>query len=328
MNLVFYFVIFFAVKSKSFFKKLLSGAAIGIASAIPGVSGGTIAVMLNVYDSIIFSISNLFKQFKKSFLYLLPIFLGIVLALIPCIYLFDKAFEGFVFGIVCLFAGLIIGSFPSLVKEIKTTKIKVSYIIIFILTLIFALSLGILSATLGDKINISEQFNSPDWWFYIVLIPVGALAATALVIPGISGSMFLLVLGFYKPLLNIVNETAKEIFNGNWSHFSTAISIISCFALGIIIGFFTIAKIMSFFLKNFKTATFFGILGFIVGSTLTLFFNYEIIEYYKNWANGKYVFMPMWVEILLGSLLLILGSVSSYFLSNMNNKNTNEVNNK
>lgn len=314
------------MKIKNFLKKLLTGAAIGVASAIPGVSGGTIAVLLKCYDKIINSISNLFKKFKESFLYLAPILLGVVLAIIPCIYLFNKAFEGFVFGIVSLFAGLIIGSFPSLTKEVKNEKVKPIYILVLIFAFLIALSLGILSAILGDKIDISSHFSSPEWWFFLVLIPVGALASVALIIPGISGSMLLLVLGFYTPLLEYANKWAKEVLNGNWSNILTAIGILGCFAVGIIIGFFTIAKIMSFLLKKHRTGTFFGIFGFIIGSTLTLYFNNEILNYYKIWSSGNYVFIPMWLEILIGVLLMTLGILSSYFLAKKSGNNKFEEN--
>ena len=88
---------------KKWLKTLLSGMAIGFGSAVPGVSGGTIAVIFKVYDKIIWAVSNIFKHFKEAFRVLLPTLLGVVIALIPTIYLMDKALNGFVFGVICIF---------------------------------------------------------------------------------------------------------------------------------------------------------------------------------------------------------------------------------
>lgn len=308
------------MKIKNFFKSLLAGMGIGVASAIPGVSGGTIAVSLKVYDKIINAISGITKHFKQSIIVLLPILLGVVLALIPCIYLFDKAFEGFVFGIVTLFAGLIIGSFHGILKEVKGTKANYKHIIILIITLLIALTIGILSVNFGDQINISSHFASPEWWFYLILIPVGVIASFALIVPGISGSMILLILGFYTPLLEYVNIWAKEILSGNFSNLLTCLLILFCFAIGVVLGVIFISKLMSILLNKFRTMTFYGIIGFIIGSTITLFYNNEIVNYYKIWANGNYIFIPMVAEIIIGIVLFIVGAIGVYFLERYNEK--------
>ncbi len=303
------------MKRNSFWKKLVSGMAIGVGAAIPGVSGGTIAVILNVYNDIINAISNLFKQFKKSFLTLAPVLLGVIIAIIPCIILFNLAFQGFVFGIVSLFAGLIIGSFPSLSDKIKGNERKTSYIIILITTLLIALALGVASVLLGDKINLDSHFKSPEWWFYLILIPVGFLAASALVIPGISGSMILLILGFYTPLLNYTVDWCKEFFDGNWSHFLPLFGLLSCLAIGIIIGFLFISKVMSYLLKEKEIVTYYGIIGFIIGSTITLFFNDTIYnDCYMKWAHHTYPGLNWYIEIPIGIVLLIIGIVLAYQL--------------
>ncbi|MGM9873546.1 MAG: DUF368 domain-containing protein [Bacilli bacterium] len=308
------------MKIKNFFKSLLAGMGIGVASAIPGVSGGTIAVSLKVYDKIISAVSGIFKHFKESIKVLLPILLGVVLALIPCIYLFDKAFEGFVFGIVTLFAGLIVGSFPGILKEVKNEKVTSKNIITLIITLLIALAIGVLSVNLGDTINISSHFASPEWWFYLLLIPVGMIASFALVVPGISGSMILLILGFYTPLLEYINIWAKEILSGNFTNFLVCLLVLLCFAIGVILGVLLVSKVMALLLKKFRTITFYGIIGFIIGSTITLFYNNEIVNYYSIWANNNYVWIPMYLEIILGIILFILGALGVYFLEKHNEK--------
>lgn len=313
------------MKFKKWLKTFLAGAAMGVASAIPGVSGGTIAVIVGIYQKMIDAINNLFKKFVSSFLTLLPIGLGVICAMIPCIFLFDLALEGFVFGIVSLFAGLIVGSFPDIVREVSDEKPKVLHIVICVIACLVALAIGIISATTGDSINLSSQFTSPDWWFYLVLIPVGVIAAISLVIPGISGSMILLVLGFYTPLIELISNMLKNLVAGNFNNFGQNIAIVGCFAVGVIVGFFTVAKLMSYLLNKHRRITFYGIIGFIIGSTIALFCNYEIVSYYQMWAAGKQGYLPMWLEILIGVVLFSIGVICTYLIGWYSRKHQKEI---
>jgi putative membrane protein len=297
---------------KEWFKTLLAGMAIGVSSAIPGVSGGTIAVILKVYEKIIWAISNIFKEFKKAVIYLLPVLLGVVIAVIPTMILMDKALEGLLFGVVCLFAGFIVGSFPGIVDEVRGQPITRLNIVAIILATLVALGLGI--ASVLAKADVTSLLLAPEWWLYLVLIPVGVIASIALVVPGISGSMLLLLIGFYKPLINTTIDTAKQCLEGNWSNFGSVILILLCFAIGVIIGFFLISKLMNYLLSKYRQMTFYAIIGFVIGSTIALFMNYEIYEYYKMWASGSYVYMPLYIEIPVGLILLSAGFAISYLL--------------
>lgn len=301
------------MKVKEWFKTLLAGVGIGVGSAIPGVSGGTIAVILKVYDKLLWAVSHIFKEFKKAVIYLLPILLGVVIALIPSIYLLDKALDGFVFAIVCLFTGFIIGSFPGVVDEVKGEKIKPSYIITLVITLIIALMLGIGSVLL--KADATNLFINPSWWVYLVLIPIGVVASCALVVPGVSGSMVLLIIGVYDPLISSTVQTVIDCcFNGNFSNLGIQFGLLACFAIGVIVGFYFISKLMHYLLDKYHHITFYGIIGFIIGSTIALFYNYKIYSYYQVWMNGSYIKIPMEIEIPVGIVLLVVALVGSYLL--------------
>lgn len=298
------------MKVKEWFKQLLVGIGIGIASAIPGVSGGTIAVILKVYEKIVWAVSNIFKSFKRAVVILIPILIGIVIGVIPMIILMDKALQGFVFGVICIFAGFITGSIPKITDEIKGVSPKAIHIIVLILGILVAVGLGV--GSIFAKTDLSAQFASPKIWFYFVLIPVGVVASFALVVPGISGSMLLILLGFYKPLVNSTVTVAKECFSGDWSHFGTQMGLLACFAVGVIVGFFAISKLMNYLLSKYHDVTFFGILGFIIGSDVALFLNYEVWEYYIKWSNGVPMPLQKEVEIPLGIALLIICAVAAY----------------
>ena len=316
------------MKIKQWFKTFFSGMAIGFGSAVPGVSGGTIAVIFGVYEKIVWAVSNIFKAFKEAFRALLPTLLGVVLALIPTIYLMDKALYGFVFGVICIFAGFIIGSIPGIKDEVKDVKPCYKHIIALIVALLIAVGLGVGSVL--AKADVSSYFyGDTPWWFYLVLIPVGFIASVALVVPGLSGSMILLLMGFYHPLVSFTTDTIKAaIKEGNWSNFGSLIGLLGCFAIGVIIGFFIISKIMHYLLNKHHDMTFFAIIGFVIGSVVALFFNNEIYQYYQVWASNTYVWMPLYIEIPIGVVLLIGATVGSYMLVRFKRKKQLENNEK
>ena len=300
------------MKIKSWLKTLLSGMAIGFGSAVPGVSGGTIAVIFGVYEKIIWAISNIFKHFKEAFRVLLPTLIGVVIALVPTIYLMDKALYGFVFGVICIFAGFIIGSIPGIKDEVKDVKPEAKHIITLVIAALVAIGLGVGSVL--AKADVTSYFYDTPIWFYFILIPVGFIASVALVVPGLSGGMILLLIGFYSPLIGYTTDTVKACLNGNWSNFGSLVGLLGCFAVGVLLGFYFISKLMHYLLSKYHDLTFFAIIGFVLGSIPALFFNYEIYSYYQVWASGNYIYMPMVIEIPIGVTLLVITTVLSYLL--------------
>lgn len=303
-----------------FLKRLLAGMGIGVGAAIPGVSGAAIAVILNVYEDIISAVNNFRKKFGHSILVLLPILLGIIIAVIPCIYLFHLAFKHLMFVLICIFAGFLIGSLPSVTKEVKGVKPNRLQIMLIITGFLFVITLGVLSIVLGRQINISGLFMdiNHNWWLYLVLIPVGVIAAVALTVPGLSGSLILLVIGFYRPLIDSAEAWGSEIVHGHFENIGSLIGVVGCFGIGCLIGVILVSKIMSVLLKKHRISTFFAIIGFIIGSIFVLFFNYEIFNYYLVWAGQEIAtIQPVWkiyVEIPVGIAILTVCAFLSYLL--------------
>ena len=307
-----------------------SGLGIGAGAAIPGVSGAAIALILGVYEDIIGAVNNFRKKFGWAIKVLIPILVGILLAVIVCVILFHLAFEYCMFALICIFAGFLIGSFPGIKDEVKDVKIEKKHILSSIIAAIFFISLGVLSVVLGSKgSSVSQAFIDMPWWLYLVLIPVGAIAAVALTVPGLSGSLILLIIGFYRPLMDNATLWGKEILgagvNQTWSHFPHLLGMIGCFAVGCVIGVVLISKLMSLLLKKFHDVTYFSIIGFILGSIAVLFFNYDIFNYYTVWA-GRVVenihpIMPIYIEIPVGIIILLGAAALSYLLVRYNRKN-------
>ena len=302
-----------------FLRRLLAGMAIGVGAAIPGVSGAAIAVIFHVYEEIIDAVNNFRKKFGYSIKVLIPILLGIIIAVIPCIIVFSWAFEHIMFILLAVFAGFLLGSLPGITDEVKGHKPTKKQWIVISISIAFVIALGIASVFLGPNIDMNSQFDKMPLWLYFVLIPVGALAAVALTVPGLSGSLILLVIGFYRPLVDHARLWGGDIIkSGDWSHFGALMGIILCFGIGCVIGVVLVSKVMTYLLNKDRISTYFGIIGFVIGSFFVLFFNYEIYNYYLNWAGvevkGAEInpILPMYIEMLIGFAVLILTAFGSY----------------
>ena len=314
------------MKIKEWFRRLIAGLAIGTGAAIPGVSGAAIAVIFRVYEDIIGAVNSFRKRFGWAITVLIPILIGILVAVAICIVLFHLAFKHLMFVLMCLFAGFLIGSFPGITDEVKGEKLDKKAIILIIIGIIFVLVLGALSVIVGvNGFTVSGLFTDPiPWWLYPLLIPVGAVAAVALTVPGLSGSLILLIIGFYRPLVDNAEGWAKAILTGDFSHLLPLLGVIGCFAIGCLIGVVVVSKIMNILLKKWRKETFFAIIGFIIGSIFVLFFNLEIFNYYRVWAgqnipNVEQV-LPMWAEMLVGFAVLALCAFGSYQLVRVQRK--------
>ena len=313
------------MKVKQWFKRFFAGMAIGTGAAIPGVSGAAIAVIFRVYEDIINAVNNFRKKFGWAIAVLIPILIGVLLAVGICIVLFHLAFRHFMFVLMCLFAGFLLGSFPGITDEVKGEKLTKKAIILIAIGFVFVIILGVLSVVIGVQgFSVSKLFVELPWYLYLILIPVGAVAAVALTVPGLSGSLILLIIGFYRPLVDNAEAWAKATLKGDFSHTGPLFGVIGCFAIGCIIGVVVVSKIMNVLLRKWRKETFFTIIGFIAGSVFVLFFNLEIYNYYRAWA-GVHIdnvdqLMPMWAEMIVGFVVLALCAIGSYQLVRMQRK--------
>ena len=270
-----------------------AGAVIGIAMIIPGVSGGTLAVLLNIYDKLISAVSNIFKDFKNSFFYLLPILLGAAIAVVcayfPLKFFLDRA----PLPTVLLFVGLMIGSCPKMFKDFYKNGFKKLDILSVLLPL--ALVIGICFIPAFGNVDLGENMQVGT---YFMLFVMGAIASCALVVPGISGSMLLLIFGYYTPILDTVSALTTS--------FGHSVLVLLLFAAGIIVGFFSIAKLMKFLIARFPRATGWAIAGFVIGSIPAIF-----ITFAGNFPQAVFD----GVQVGVGAILCIAGIIASFALT-------------
>lgn len=250
----------FGIGAKNFLLDMVRGFGIGIAFIIPGFSGGSIAAILGIYEKLICAIADIFTDFKNSLKTLLPVAIGMVVGVISLLFPLSWALEAFPLPTVSLFVGLAIGGMPSITDKVKGEKIKLQNLIACIIPILVVLSISFMP--IGAEKNLLEL----SFGGYILLFLIGILGSSALVIPGISGSMLLLILGYYNPIVNLATD---HLLKGK--DFGTSILVLGVTALGIAIGFLLISLIMKILFKKCPRGTYFAIIGFIIGSIPTIY---------------------------------------------------------
>ncbi|NLB48365.1 MAG: DUF368 domain-containing protein [Erysipelotrichia bacterium] len=237
------------MKIKAWFRKFIAGLAIGVGAAVPGVSGAAVAVIFHVYEDIISAVNNFRKKFGWALTILVPILLGVAIAVAICVVVFSYAFEHLMFVLISSFAGFLIGSLPGITDEVKGVKVDKQNLLFLIIGFGFVSMLGVLSVVAGlYNFGAAEAFLTMPWWLYLVLIPVGAIAAVALIVPGLSGSFLLLLLGFYRPLVDTTVAWTKEILGiggpASLVNVFPLLGMTGFFAIGCLIGVILAARIM------------------------------------------------------------------------------------
>lgn len=269
---------------------ILKGFILGIANIIPGVSGGTLAMTMGIYEDIIKSISSILKTPKKSLKLLLHLGIGAVLSILILSKLLNYTLTNYAFATTLFFIGLIVGGFPLLLKKAKGHKVSLGYLLSFLSTT----SLVIILRLLQTSENI-VSLNNVSLFTIIILLLVGMLAASTMVIPGVSGSFVLMLIGFYKPILNTISNITKINLLGH------NLLILVPFGIGVLLGIVLTAKLIEYLLKKYEIYTYYGIYGFILASILVLILNVY------NKATG----IP---EVVVGILLVLLGTFIGYKL--------------
>lgn len=268
-----------------FIKNMLAGLVIGIANIIPGVSGGTMAVVLNVYDQLIASISDIRKNFKANFMFLFAILsgagLGIVLFSRGITFLLDNYYMITNF----FFIGIIFGSMPMVLRRATADKFKPLHIIPCIITLIAMLVTVFFIPESQEVIMKTLTFPTGIKLFFI-----SALAAICMIIPGISGSFVMLLFGVYETITTAISDMN--------------ILILLPIGFGALLGILSASKLIDHLQTRYPQATYFAIFGFMLGS----------IPAILNKINGENAYTGGW-ELVTAIIVLAFGFAISYLFS-------------
>ena len=244
--------------------QILRGVVIGVANIIPGVSGGTMMVSMGIYDTLIHCITHLFSEFKKSVKTLLPYGIGMVVGIVALASLLDFLFANYPLPTSTAFIGLILGGLGIILGKVDRKKIDASCIILFVLffALIVAMSLT------GETVNPeSIQMNAGQ---LVILLLVGVIASATMIIPGVSGSMVLMLLGYYTPILNAVNNLKDAVFAFDFAAMVNPVLTLAPFGVGVVVGIFGVAKLIEWLLHRFPNPTYCAVLGLVVSSPVAI----------------------------------------------------------
>lgn len=248
-----------------FLKSICKGAVIGIANIIPGVSGGTMAVSMGIYDKLIHCITHLFKEFKKSVGFLIPIVIGAGVALIASSFGLEYLFANFPIPTNLLFIGLILGGLPAVAKKVKGNKLKAGHIVACLLFFVFVVALAAIGEREGTQADLN--FNLLN---VLLLFGIGVIASATMVIPGVSGSMILLLLGYYNPIIENINAFIRALTAFDMNGILKGLGILVPFGIGVVVGIFAIAKLIEIIFAKFPLYAFWAIIGLIVASPIAI----------------------------------------------------------
>ena len=265
----------------NYLKNIICGMLIGVANAIPGVSGGTMAVILDIYDKIMYAIS--LKNIKSNLKFLISLAIGAILGIFLLSNVIVQAMESYPIILNFCFIGLVLGSIPALYKKAKGEGVKSRNWIFFAAALALMVFLTIVNPDATTSKTI-EEVGGISIGFCIWLFITAAVSMVAMILPGLSGSLIFLLLGTY----GIVMESIAT-FN---------FVLIGVVALGVAFGGFIGVKIIKKMLRFHPQALYFGILGLMIGSMIII------------WPGFAFDFQG-----LIAAAGLILFTAAAYLLS-------------
>ena len=279
-------------------RDFLNGLAFGIIETVPGVSGGTIAIILGFYSELIESLNHFTENAKKYTKFLIPISLGIATGLVIFSSIMNYLLEYVSFPTMTFFIGLTVGIIPLIYVKVKEPKQwfkskELALILIAFFTVLVMANLKPLPV---------ESINHIDAPFMLFIFLAGIVAAIALVVPGISGSFILLLLGIYPLVTYSVSSIGVLLTDiTNTSLMLDIIKVLVPLALGIIVGGLSMARLIENLLKNHYKTMYSIILGFLLGSVCVLL--------RESFQSG-----PSVLIIIAGVTTFLLGGIISFSL--------------
>ena len=292
---------------KSWCKSVVLGFFIGLAVIVPGISGSTVAIIFRLYDQFLYAISNLFKQFKRCFIFLFPMGIGAIIGLILGFIGVKELVELLPFAFVCLFAGLMTGAFPAVYDEVKEGAWTPKRIALFAIGVFIPIAIGCISAwlTVGlpDGSAGLQKFAEIDASHILLAVLFGFVVGLTQIVPGLSASAFLMAVGWFQALLQSVSLTY-------WKSNPAVLGIYFALVVGFALGVIAFSKVLTYYFSKARRTAYSMIVGLSLGSILSMFCNGDIIMTYIGWANGG-----VWIwDVILGFVLFALGIVGAYAL--------------
>ncbi|MBE6896372.1 MAG: DUF368 domain-containing protein [Ruminococcaceae bacterium] len=260
-------------KLKEYGTYAAKGFCIGSAMTVPGVSGGTVAIILDVYDRLVFSVASIFKDFKKNFLFLCVLGLSMLIGMFSLSKLILFLSELAPIPVRFFFIGAIVGSIPMLYRKTELKKFSSVSLIFALLGVVCVFALDLIPTGLLD---LSESLSVSQ----IPAFCIGGVAlAVSLILPGISFSHMLLVFGLYERFYDALT--------------SFDIPFLICLGIPIAVGILAFIKLLEFVLKKYPMQSYSAILGFVIAS-----------------IKDIYVGFPSGIGMIIGTILAFIAGLA------------------
>lgn len=223
-----------------------------------GISSGVLCVIFGIYDKLVESVLEIFHDFKKNFLFLLPIMIGCFIGIILFGNILDFLFASYPIPTKYAFIGLILGSIPILLRKVNSTRtFRLHYFIYTFIAFGIGLLAVILEHYISSNINLLFIDITPSLSTILLFIIAGFFMSIGIVIPGVSSTLILMCFGIYNIYL-----TAISTLN---------LSVLIPLGIGVIIGMIIFLKLIKYLLDHYYMQTFYSIIGFTIGSILVLY---------------------------------------------------------
>ena len=257
---------------KEIIKNLIQGFSMALADSVPGVSGGTVAFVLEFYDKFINSSNTLIsrnKDKKSSISFLIKLGIGWVIGMAIASLILSNLFETHIYQVSSLFIGFIIFAIPLIIKEEKQNiEGKYKNLIFTIIGIIIVSAITYFNPQTGSETSI--DITNLNFGLAIYVFVAGMIAISAMILPGISGSTLLLIFGLYVPIITGIKETL---------HLNLAyIPVLFVFGLGILTGIALVIKLVKKALEKYRSQTIYLILGLMVGSIYAIIMGATTLE--------------------------------------------------
>lgn len=288
---------------KKHFVELLKGIIVGIGNIAPGLSGGVMAVILNVYDRLINGIKDIYKHpikiIKEMWGLLLGIAIGILIGFVGII----KLIELFPIPMMMLFIGFIIGPIPHIYDKVKNEKKTLIDYCVFFGIILIIIGLSLIKSESG-----SYTYVSP-----VVLLFVGVVAAATMIIPGISGTAILMVMGVFTYLVNNINGLIDAGLAFDFSLILDQVILLLPFGFGFVIGLVLLAKGVSKLFAKYTRTMNCAVIGLLISCPFSII-STMLTDYGTQMQNN------LVINIIIGVITFIIGSVISIYMSGIEKK--------
>lgn len=266
---------------------ILKGIAVGGANVLPGVSGAVLAVILRIYDKLIESVNNLFVELKKSLKFLIPVGIGMAIGVLAVGEALDFFLVRFSLQSSGFIAGLMAGSLPFIQSQAsakkpdkaKNTAIKTKFEVIRYKPYFYAITVAAAAVVILLALFVPgfETVTEAEGVYFSVVFAIhlfvgGVFAAMAMIVPGVSGAMVLMLFGLFPTVMHTITLIRQYLMSPfDFELLGSIFIIVVPLGFGIVVGILLGSKVIALLLKKFRSATYFAILGLVFGTIFAIF---------------------------------------------------------